>query len=196
LFLAILVLDQSTKLYVKTHFYIGEEVMVIPNWFRIAFTENPGAAFGMELGGNIGKYILSIFRILFSFFIVYILVRSIRERVHKGFTIAIALVLAGAIGNVIDGMFYGLFFSESIPFHMSTGHLVPFGHGYAGFLQGKVVDMLYFPIFNGFLPEWIPMCGGQPFTFFSPIFNIADSSITIGVVLLMLFMNKVDFSKK
>lgn len=192
LFLTLLILDQASKIYVKTHFYLGEEINVFSDWFKLAFTENPGAAFGIALGGEIGKYILTIFRIIFSGFIAYILIQKIKEHTHKGFLIAVTLILAGAVGNVIDGIFYGLIFSASSYHSPIIAELVPFGTGYAGLFQGKVVDMLYFPMITSQFPSWVPKYGGEYFTFFSPIFNVADSCISVGLGLLLIFMNKVD----
>lgn len=193
LVLGLILIDQLSKIYVKTHFYLGEEVVVIPNWFRLSFTENQGVAFGMEWGGELGKYILSIFRIIFSGVIAYMLLKKIREGEHKGILIAGSLILAGAIGNVIDGIFYGTIFSGS-SYHMSNvATFVPFGQGYSTLLQGKVVDFFYFPLINSVYPDWFPMVGGHPFSFFNAIFNVADSCITIGLALFLIFMNKSSF---
>jgi signal peptidase II len=186
----LITIDQASKIYVKTHFYMGEEVMVIPTWFRLVFTENPGVAFGMEWGGTIGKYFLSVFRIVFSVVIAFFLCKSIQKKEHKGLLIAGVLILAGAVGNVIDGIFYGAIFSAS-SYHLSNvAEFVSFSQGYAPLLQGKVVDMFYFPLFDGVFPSWIPIYGGQPFSFFNAIFNVADACISIGLVLLLIFMRK------
>jgi signal peptidase II len=182
----LIVIDQASKIYVKTHFFLGEEVIVFPTWFRIAFTENPGVAFGMEWGGVAGKYVLSVFRILFSTVIGFTLYRSIKAREHSGLLLAGVLIFAGAVGNVLDGIFYGQLFSAS-SFHMlNVANFVPFGQGYAPLLQGKVVDMFYFPLFDIVLPN------GQPFSFFNAIFNVADSCISIGLVLFLFFLRKLD----
>jgi signal peptidase II len=182
--IVLIAIDQASKIYVKTHFHMGEEVMVIPTWFRLVFTENPGVAFGMEWGGAVGKYFLSVFRIIFSIVIAYFLYKNIQKREHKGLLIAGVLILSGAIGNVIDGIFYGAIFSAS-SFHMlNLAEFVPFGTGYAPLLQGKVVDMFYFPLYDGILPN------GQPFSFFNAIFNVADACISVGLVLLLIFMRK------
>ncbi len=185
-------IDQASKIYIKTHFHLGEEVIVIPNWFRLNFTENPGVAFGLEWGGVAGKYILSIFRILFSTAIGIVLYRSIKKGEHSGFLYAGVLIFAGAVGNVIDGIFYGQLFSAS-SFHMlNVAEIVPFGQGYAPLLQGKVVDMFYFPLFEGIIPLWVPNYGGQPYSFFNAIFNIADSCISIGLVVFLYYLRKFD----
>jgi signal peptidase II len=190
LVIILITIDQASKIYVKTHFYMGEEVMVIPTWFRLVFTENPGVAFGMEWGGTIGKYFLSVFRIVFSVVIAFFLYKSIQKKEHKGLLIAGVLILAGALGNVIDGIFYGAIFSAS-SYHLSNvAEFVSFSQGYAPLLQGKVVDMFYFPLFDGVFPSWIPIYGGQPFSFFNAIFNVADACISIGLVLLLIFMRK------
>lgn len=188
--ISLIVIDQASKIYVKTHFHIGEEVMVIPTWFRLSFTENPGVAFGLEWGGVIGKYCLSIFRIIFSGVIAFFLHWLIQRREHRVIILATSLVLAGAVGNVLDGIFYGQIFSNS-SFHMlNVAEFVPFGQGYAPLLQGKVVDMFYFPMIEGVFPSWIPMYGGHPFTFFNAIFNVADSCISVGLVLFLFLLKK------
>lgn len=188
----LIAIDQVSKIYVKTHFHLGEEVMVIPTWFRLNFTENPGVAFGLEWGGVAGKYVLSIFRILFSAGIGYVLYRAIKRGEHSGFLFAGVLIFAGAVGNVIDGIFYGQLFSASSYHMLNVAELVPFGQGYAPLLQGKVVDMFYFPLFEGVFPLWIPQVGGQPFSFFNAIFNVADSCISIGLVIFLYFLRKFD----
>ena len=185
----LIAIDQVSKIYVKTHFHMGEEVMVIPTWFRLVFTENPGVAFGMEWGGTKGKYVLSLFRIVFSIVIAFFLYKNIQKREHKGLLIAGVLILAGALGNVIDGVFYGTIFNAGYH-HPAT--FVPFGEGYAPLLQGKVVDMFYFPIYDGKFPSWLPIYGGQPYSFFNAIFNVADACISVGLVLLLFFMRKYE----
>lgn len=155
------------------------------DWARIHFVENPGMAFGIELGGNYGKLILSIFRIIAVGFLSYYLSILIKEKASKGLLVSFSLILAGALGNIIDSAFYGLIFSESYP--GTVARIFPAEGGYGTFLHGKVVDMLYFPLFNGTYPDWMPFKGGQPFLFFKPVFNLADSAITTGVISILLF---------
>lgn len=172
---------------------MGEDLMVIPNWFRLSFTENQGVAFGMEWGGVTGKYFLSVFRIVFSSVLGILLYKAIKSSKYPVLLlVAGSLIFSGAIGNVIDGVFYGQVFSAS-SFHMlNIAEMVPFGQGYAPLLQGKVVDMLYFPLFEGFFPEWMPIYGGQHFIFFNAIFNVADTCISVGLVLLLWAMRKIE----
>lgn len=167
---------------------LGESYEIAP-WFFIHFTENPGMAWGMEFGGTWGKYVLTIGRIIAIGFIVYWL-RSLHQkgRANGVATWGISLVLAGAIGNVLDSLFYGLIFGESIG---TVAPFMPDGGGYASFLQGRVVDMLYFPLYSDYLPGWVPFWGGQYFTFFRPIFNFADTAISTGIGLLFVFQRNV-----
>jgi len=188
----ILVLDQVFKFWIKTHMMIGQEYQVIGNWFLLHFTENEGMAFGMSIGGEFGKLILSIFRIIAVGAIGYYLYHLGKKKANFGLMLAIALILAGALGNIIDSAFYGLIFSHSSYHTVAT--FLPEDGGYSNFLYGKVVDMLYFPLIKGNFPDWLPIWGGQDFIFFRPVFNIADSSITIGVSLLLIFQRK--FFKK
>lgn len=167
---------------------LGEEYYVFGwKWFIIHFTENPGMAFGMQFGGNFGKLLLSLLRIIAIGAIIWYLVKIIKEKKAVGLIICISLIVAGALGNLIDSAFYGLIFSES---HYQVAELFPEGGGYAGFLHGKVVDMLYFPMFRGNFPQWIPFVGGNEFLFFRPVFNLADSSITTGVIALLVFQKR------
>lgn len=183
----VLLIDQVIKIYIKTHFVLGEEYAVAGNWFILHFTENPGMAFGMELGGNYGKLLLSSFRILAALFGIYYLRQIIKGKYHTGFIIAVSLILSGAIGNIIDSMFYGMIFSNS-DYQLAT--LFPSEGGYAGFLHGKVVDMFYFPIINGTFPDWFPVWGGEDFQFFRPVFNFADAAISSGVILILISQKK------
>lgn len=182
----ILVIDQVSKIWVKTNMTIGESGSIeITNWFYIHFVENNGMAFGMEV---IGKMFLSIFRIVAIGFIGYYLYKLVKTGYKTGYIVCISLILAGAFGNIIDSVFYGEIFSASYPGNVAS--LVPFGEGYSSWLHGKVVDMLYFPLFEGTFPSWVPGWGGQPFVFFSAIFNIADSAITVGIFILLIFYRK------
>jgi signal peptidase II len=184
LILLVLIIDQTLKIWIKTNMMLGQEIVFF-DWFIIHFTENKGMAFGMEFGGNIGKYILSIFRIIAIIAIGFYLNQLVKLNTKKGVVFSIALVLAGAIGNMIDSAFYGLIFSESY------GQIATvLEGGYSGLLQGKVVDMFYFPLFKGVLPSWIPFKGGDYFIFFRPVFNIADAAISVGVINLLLFHRK------
>lgn len=188
LIVALLAFDQIVKIWIKTHFMLDQSVTVFPNWFFIRFIENPGAAFGFELGGDYGKLILSVFRLVAIGALGYYIFHLYRKKAPTGVLAGFSLIFAGAVGNVLDSAFYGLLFSEST--FTSVAAFLPEGGGYAGFLHGKVVDMLFFPIVEGVFPSWIPGVGGEPFLFFSPIFNFADSYITVGVVYLLLFQRK------
>ncbi len=170
--------------------YLDESISVFGEWFFIHFIENPGMAFGFEFGGEWGKLFLSLFRIVAIVFIAIYLRGLIKQRAHSGFIIAVAMVLAGAAGNIIDSAFYGMIFSESPRFSPETAVLFPDGGGYAGFLHGKVVDMLYFPLIDGHWPEDFPIIGGQRFQFFRPVFNIADSAITVGMAIILINQKK------
>ncbi|MEA4867729.1 MAG: lipoprotein signal peptidase [Bacteroidia bacterium] len=184
----ILVIDQVVKIWIKTNMTIGESIPVFGDWFKIYFIENNGMAFGMQFGGAIGKLLLSLFRIVLIGFIIYYIKKLLRKEAPMGVIYGVGLILVGAVGNVVDSMFYGLIFSESTFTQVAT--FLPEGGGYASFLHGKVVDMLYFPLIDTTLPNWVPIWGGEQFLFFRPIFNIADSCITIGVFYLLLFHRK------
>ena len=185
--LTTLVLDQALKIWVKTHMYLGQEYQIF-DWFYIHFTENNGMAFGMEFGGDWGKLGLSLFRIVFVVFMASFLLKLIRKNADKVLIVSLSLVLAGAVGNIIDGTLYGILFSES---YRQLATFLPEAGGYAPLFFGKVVDMFYFPIYKGYLPEWIPFWGGDYFVFFRPVFNIADSAISIGVAIMVIFQKKV-----
>lgn len=185
--LLVLFLDQALKIWVKTHMEYGEYFNLLGfDWARIHFVENPGMAFGIELGGDYGKLALSLFRIGAVFFLIYYIGELIKMKVSFGLLLSFALILAGAIGNILDSAFYGLLFSAS-EYHGGVAQFMPEGGGYESFLHGRVVDMLHFPLFEGNFPEWFPKWGGQRFEFFRPVFNLADTSITVGVLNIILF---------
>ena len=178
---AILLIDQAIKIWVKTSMTLHENIHVF-DWFYITFIENKGMAFGMELGS---KILLSLFRIVAIVALAYYIRLEVIRKARTGYIICLAFVLAGAAGNLIDCMFYGLIFNESSPYYLS--YFVPFGSGYAPFLMGKVVDMFYFPLIESDWPSWVPFVGGDHFVFFSPVFNFADACISCSVVWLLLF---------
>ncbi len=179
---AILIVDQIVKFLVKTNMYIGEDIPIF-NWFHIHFIENEGFAFGMAFGGAIGKVVLTLVRMAASALIVWIIVRQIKKGGRRSLIYSLTLIVAGAVGNLIDSCFYGLIFSSSYP---TPAVLFPVGGGYGQFLQGRVVDMFYFPLFEFDWPQWMPLIGGRHFEFFNAIFNTADASITIGVIWLLI----------
>lgn len=197
LVLLILFIDQAVKYYIKTNFYLGEEIKVFGmNWFRLHFVENEGMAWGWKWGGEWGKIALTLFRLIAVIAGTFIIRGFIKDNYHKGFIICAGLIYAGALGNLIDSMFYGMIFEESDPYMQNVAKAFPAGGGYAGFLHGKVVDMLYFPLItNARYPSWFPFWGGEEFEFFRPVFNIADASISIGVITILIFQNKF-FKKK
>ena len=181
---AILLIDQAIKIWVKTSMTLHESIHIF-DWFYITFIENMGMAFGMQLGS---KIVLSLFRVVAISALTYYIWKEVRKNSRTGYIVCLAMVLAGAIGNLIDCLFYGLIFNESSPYYVS--YFVPFGTGYAPMLMGKVVDMFYFPLIETEWPQWMPFVGGEHFVFFSPVFNFADASISVSVVLLLLFYRK------
>jgi signal peptidase II len=187
LIFGILIVDQIVKILVKTNMVMGEEIHVFGNWFRIHFLENNGMAFGVEWGGKTGKAALSVFRMIAIAGISWYLSVIIKKNAHIGLILSVSAIIAGATGNLIDSAFYGMIFSES--FH-TPAILFPEGGGYSSFLQGRVVDMLYFPVINTHWPEWSPIRPGQSFVFFRPVFNLADTSITLGVTAILLFQKR------
>lgn len=170
--------------------YIGEEFFVLGDWFRIRFIENNGMAFGLEFAGEYGKMVLTLFRIFASGVIAYYIYFLIKKNANSGLIISVSMIFAGAFGNIIDSTFYGLIFSESCFMQGNVAVMFPEGGGYASLLHGKVVDMLYFPLIEGYFPSWLPFWGGEHFLFFRPIFNISDTAITVGVCLIIIFQKK------
>jgi len=199
--LLIIVADQALKIWVKTHMPLSYQwdsfhapvspydkgIHVLGNKFQIYFVENEGMAWGKSFGGYWGKTALTLFRLVAVVFGIFYIRSIVQKKYHKGFIICAGLIFAGALGNLIDSMFYGLIFDESTIDHVAK--IFP-AHGYAGFLHGRVVDMLYFPLIRSHYPQWFPFFGGDDFEFFSPVFNIADASISIGVIAILLFQKK------
>jgi len=183
----VLLIDQISKIYIKTNFLLGEEIHVF-DWFRIRFIENEGMAWGVKLPGDYGKLVLTLFRIVAVGGILYWLNDAVKKNSPKLLTFAIALVLAGALGNILDSVFYGVIFNESTPNQLAEAFSA---EPYGSWFHGKVVDMLYFPIWEGKLPDWLPIWGGQDFLFFNAIFNLADSAITVGVAIMILFNKRL-----
>lgn len=186
----LLVIDQAIKFAVKLNMTLGESIPVLGNWFQICFVENNGMAFGMQFGGMVGKILLTLFRLLLIGFIIYYINKVLLKKsdTPTGVIVGVSLVLVGAIGNVIDCLFYGQIFSASS--YLMVAELFPSGGGYAPLLMGKVVDMFYFPIIDTVLPEWVPIWGGEEFVFFRPVFNFADSCISVAVIYMLLFQRK------
>ena len=187
----IIIADQALKIWIKTSYPFGDTHITGLNWFQLYFIENRGMAWGWEFGGDWGKMLLTLFRLAAVIFGTWYLYKIVKQKYNKGFIICASLIYAGALGNLIDSMFYGMIFEETTYSHVAK--MFP-AEGYAGFLHGRVVDMLYFPIIKTTYPSWVPFVGGEDFEFFSPIFNIADASISIGVITLLVFQRK--FFKK
>jgi signal peptidase II len=195
--LLIILADQALKLWVKTHYQLNEHHDVLGSRFQLYFVENPGMAYGWKFGGNWGKLALTVFRMVAVVFGTWYLAKIVREKYHKGFIICASLVYAGALGNLIDSSFYGLIFDKGMtvdPVYKDYAYysgVAGFSwKGYASFLHGNVVDMLYFPVLRGEFPSWFPFWGGQPFEFFRPIFNLADASISTGVITILFFQKR------
>ena len=189
LIVAVILADQALKIWIKTSYPLGPvaNMLGLP-WAKLYFIENEGMAWGWKLGGEWGKMLLTLFRLAAVIFGSWYLGRIVKQRYSRGFIICASLIYAGALGNLIDSLFYGLIFEESTYSHVAK--IFP-SHGYGSFLHGKVVDMLYFPMVHSTFPSWIPVIGGKEFEFFSPIFNIADASISIGVIALLLFQKRL-----
>lgn len=188
----ILIIDQALKFWIKTHLYMQQEFVIFPNWFRIHFIENEGMAYGLKFGGDFGKILLTLFRLVAVVIGFWYMRKLVAQKFHTGLLICGSLILAGAAGNLIDSMFYGLIFSDS---SYDIARFMPKEGGYGAFLHGRVVDMLYFPIYEGYLPKWIPLKGGDYFIFFRPVFNIADAAISTGVITILVFQRRF-FSKR
>lgn len=191
----ILLVDQVSKIIVKSNMHLGESIPVLGNWFILHFIENNGMAFGFEFAGNFGKLVLSIFRILAITGLTWYIFHLINNGAPTGFVLALGLITAGAAGNIIDSAFYGMIFGNSGMYNpmvegSGVATFLPEGGGYSSFLQGRVVDMFYFPVLSGYYPDWLPLKGGDSFIFFRPVFNVADSAITIGVSWILLFQRK------
>lgn len=181
----LLVIDQAIKIAVKLNMSLGDQIVIF-DWFRISFIENNGMAWGMELGS---KLFLSLFRVVAVAFLLFYIYKQIKTNARLGYIVVLCMICAGAAGNIFDSLFYGKIFSASEPFG-PPAHLVEWGSGYADMLMGKVVDMFYFPLIRGTFPDWFPLWGGEDFIFFSPVFNFADSCITVGVALILFFYRK------
>jgi signal peptidase II len=200
---AIIIVDQVLKIWIKTSHPTGEVVRVFGmNWFRLHFIENPGMAWGWKFGNETGKMILTLFRLAAVIFGTWYLGRIVKQQYSKGFIVCASLIYAGALGNLIDSMFYGMVFDKGLKYDPAVNDYIPYSgiaefssNGYSSFLHGSVVDMLYFPVFKGHFPSWFPFVGGEDFEFFSAIFNIADASISTGVITLLLFQKRF-FKKK
>lgn len=185
----LLIADQVLKVVVKTHMFLGQEIPVFGNWFILHFIENEGMAFGMKWGGATGKILLSVFRILAAMAIGYYTLIQVSKSAGTFKIITLSLIFTGALGNIIDSCFYGMIFTESTFYQVATAFSSQ--GGYASFLHGKVVDMFYFPLIDTHLPNWLPIWGGEHFIFFRPVFNLADASISTGVLLMLVFQKRI-----
>ena len=185
--LSVILFDQIFKIWIKTNMYLGQEFSVFGNWFIIHFVENNGMAFGLEFGGDMGKIVLSVFRIIAVSAIGYYLFSYAKKGAKVGLIIAGSLIFSGALGNILDSAFYGLIFNDS---YHQISEFMPADGGYAPFLFGKVVDMLYFPMFSGTFPDWLPIWGGDNYLFFRPVFNIADTAISVGIGMIIVFQKR------
>lgn len=189
--LIVVILDQALKIWIKTHFYLGEDLKILP-WFHLYFIENNGMAFGMELGS---KLVLTIFRIIAVCALIWYMAKIYTLRtIPRGYLVCLAFITAGAAGNIFDCVFYGVIFNNPIPPQVAT--LFPEGGGYAPLFLGRVVDMLYFPLFSFVWPSWLPFVGGQQFLFFQPIFNLADAAISCGIIVLIIFYHRYILTPK
>jgi signal peptidase II len=187
----IIFIDQAIKFYIKLNYFIGEEHMMLGSWARLHFVENEGMAWGLKFGGGFGKIALTLFRLIAVIWGSFLIKGFIEKKYHNGFIFCAALIYAGAVGNLIDSMFYGLLFEASVPYTTMVAHMFPLGGGYAPFLHGRVVDMFYFPMIrDAHFPSWFPIWGGEEFEFFRPVFNFADAAISTGVISLFVFQNK------
>jgi signal peptidase II len=191
LILLILFIDQAIKFYIKLNYFIGEEHMVIGQWFRLHFVENEGMAWGLKFGGGFGKIALTLFRLIAVIWGTFLIKGFIEKKYHTGFIVCVSLIYAGAVGNLIDSLFYGIIFEASVPYTTMVAKMFPLGGGYAPFLHGRVVDMFYFPMIrDAHFPSWFPIWGGEEFEFFRPVFNFADMAISTGVITLFVFQNR------
>jgi len=194
----IIIADQVLKIWIKTHYPTGPVTNVIGTKFQLYFVENSGMAWGWKFGNEIGKIVLTLFRLAAVIFGTWYLARIVKNNYHKGFIICAALIYAGALGNLIDSMFYGMIFDKGMHYNRLIHDFEPYSGvasftlhgGYSSFLHGSVVDMLYFPLIRSTFPSWLPFVGGKEFEFFSPIFNIADASISVGVITLLVFQKR------
>jgi signal peptidase II len=198
----IIIADQALKIFIKTNYHFGEANKIVP-WFHLHFIENPGMAWGWKFGNETGKIILTLFRLAAVIFGTWYLGKIVKQHYHRGFIVCASLIYAGALGNLIDSMFYGMIFDKGYVYVPELSRYQEYSgiaslstNGYSSFLHGCVVDMLYFPIFDVKLPSWFPFWGGDSFEFFSPIFNIADASISVGVITLLLFQKRFFRKKK